>query len=335
MRANIGIVALFLAFAGTLPAQTAEMSEYARVLRDAQRSLAEGDYNGVIGALKGWPARQPQRPEADHFLGLAYYRLADYSSAIRHLSAALEREAEATAPWKQTVEILGAALYFANQWQQAVPLLEKAAAWQPENADLHYTLAMSHVFTGNTGGARRAFAKVFHVEPDSPQAYVLTADLMRKEGVETGAEALLNEARRKWPEFSGLATRLGTAAMNRGDPARAVELFREEVRSNPADSGSWHALAEALVGLGQTSEAVEALKRAIWLDARATPFYILLARQYMDAGNYTIAESTLQQALKANPQSYEANFLLGRLYHKTGRAEMAKKQLAIADQIPH
>jgi Tfp pilus assembly protein PilF len=123
--------------------------------------------------------------------------------------------------------------------------------------------------------------------------------------------------------------------MNRGDPARAVELFRQEVGSYPGDSGSWHALGEALAATGQTSEAVEALKRAIWLDARATPSYILLAKQYMDAGNYAIAENTLQQALKTSRQSYEANFLLGRLYHKTGRTELARKQLAIADKIPH
>jgi Tfp pilus assembly protein PilF len=55
----------------------------------------------------------------------------------------------------------------------------------------------------------------------------------------------------------------------------------------------------------------------------------------MDASSHNLAENTLQQALKASPQSYEANFLLGRLYHKTGRTEMAKKQLELADRIPH
>lgn len=335
MLSTFGIVLLLLACAIPLPAQTSAMAGYAGDLREAQRMLSADDYHGVINKLKDWPARLPDRPEADHFLGLAYYRLADYPAAIRHLTAARNRETEESPPWKQTVEILGAAFYFANHWQQAVPLLEKAVVWQPDNADLQYTLGISYLFTGNAGGARRTFAKVFQVEPDSPQAYVLTFDMMRKEGIEAGTEALLEEAHGRWPEFSGLASRLGTAAMNSGDPTRAVELFRQETGRNPGDSGSWHALGEALAGAGQTSEAVEALKRAIWLDAGAMPSYILLAKQYMDAGNYAIAENTLQQVLKASPHSYEANFLLGRLYHKTGRGELARKQLAIADKIPH
>ena len=311
------------------------MSDYARDLREAERLLSAGEFNGVITTLKGWPERLSDRPEADHFLGLAYYRLADYPAAIRHLTAAMNREAEDSPPWKQTVEILGAAHYFANQWQQAVPLLEKAASWRPENSDLYYTLALSYMFTSNTEGARQAFAKIFKVEGDSPQAYVLAADLMRKEGVEAGTEALLNEARRKWPEFKGLSSRLGTVAMNKGQHANAVELFREAVMDNPADSAAWHALGEALVSLNQSIEAAEALKRAIWLDARATSSFILLAKLYMDAGSHNLAENTLQQALKASPQSYEAHFLLGRLYHKTGRTEMAKKQLELADRIRH
>jgi Flp pilus assembly protein TadD len=326
---------LLLAGSVSLPAQTSEINAYVRDLREAERLLSAGDMARVIAVLKGWPSKLPSRPEADHFLGLAYYRLADYPAAIRHLSVALEQEPEDSAPWKQTVEILGAAHYFANQWQQAVPLLEKAAAWQPDNSDLHYTLAMSHLFTRNTAGARHAFAKVFGVDADSPQAYALTVDLMRKEGIEAGAQDLLVEARRKWPAFPGLASRLGAVAASQGEQERAIALFREELKGSPSDPALWHALGEALAGSGASAAAAEALKRAIWLDARAVSSYVLLARLYLDAGSYALAENTLQQALKTSPQSYEANFLLGRLYHKTGRAEMARKQLAIAEKIPH
>jgi Tfp pilus assembly protein PilF len=194
---------------------------------------------------------------------------------------------------------------------------------------------MSYLFTNDGEGARRAFARVFDVDADSPQAYVLTADLMRKEGLQAEADSLLERARVQWPDFRGLRSRLAAAAINRGEHARAAELLRQEVKSNPSDSVSWHALGEALASLGQTAEAADALKRAIWLDARATASYLLLAKLYMDANSHALAEDTLNQALKTAPQNYKANFLLGRLYHKTGRPELAKKQLAIAEKIPH
>lgn len=316
-----------------LTAQSTDSSQYAFHLRQAEQMLSAGDPSSVIQTLKAWPQKFPQRPEAHHFLGLAYYQLKDFPNAIKHLSEALPKENEGSEAWKQTVEVLGAAHYFNNEWKEAAPLLEKASAWQPENSDLLYTLAMSYLFTRNSAGARETFAKIFGLEAESPQGYLLTADLLRKESLESDAEVLILEARRKWPEFRGVAFRAGAVAFSKGDHSQAASLFREELKRYPGEPASWHALGEALVSSGQPAEASEALKRAIWLDARWTPSYILLAKLYMDASRYTVAEDTLKQALKSAPQSYEANFLLSRLYQKTGRPELAKQQWAIAEKI--
>jgi len=308
-------------------------SRYARELQHAEKLLSVGDFQGVVDTLLPWPGKMPERPEADHFLGLAYYRLKDFPAAIRHLSAALRKESEGSEAWRQTVEVLGAAYYFHNQWKDAVPLLEKASAWQAGNSDLLYSLAMSYLFMRDAARARETFAKVFGIEADSPEAYLLAADLMRKESLESDAEALVIEARQRWPESSGVALRAGVAAAARGEHAHAAALFREELGRHPREPATWHALAEALVALGQTEEASESLKRAIWLDAGWVPSYILLSRIYMDAGRYDVAEDTLKQALKVVPQSYEASFLLGRLYHKTGRPGLARETLAAAELL--
>jgi tetratricopeptide (TPR) repeat protein len=327
-------LALVFCVCGALPAQTGDVGRYADDLRQADQLLSKGDFAAVIETLKPWPEKLPNRPEAYHFLGLAYYRLRDFPAAIRHLSAALDLESPNSDARKQTIEILGAAYYFTNQWRQAVPLLEQAVG-PAANSDLLYSLAISYLFTGNSDGARRAFAGVFGIDPDSPQSYVLAVDLMRKERLQAEAENLLQDAHGKWPDFRGLASRLAAVATSKGDHARAATLLREEVKNNPSQPASWHALGEALLSLGQPADAAESLKRAIWLDPRATASYILLAKLYMDAGSYEVAEDTLHQALKTAPQSYEANFLLGRLYHKTARPELARKQLAIAEQISH
>ena len=149
----------------TAAGRPADLSRYAQDLRAADELLSQGDFNGVIKKLRPWTERLPDRPEAQHFLGLAHYRLRNFDTAIRYLSAALEREKQESAAWKQTVEILGAAYYFESRWQEAEPLLEKAAAWRPEDSELLYSLAMTYLHLGRGDKARIAFSKIFQVDP--------------------------------------------------------------------------------------------------------------------------------------------------------------------------
>ena len=135
-------------------------------------------------------------PEARHFLGLAHYRLRNFSDAIGHLTAALEREEPESAPWKQTVEILGVAYFFEGRWQQAAPLLEQASSWKPHDSELLYTLATTYVRSGRGNQARIPFSKIFQVDPASPEAFALAAELLSQEGRLDDAEALLRERSR-------------------------------------------------------------------------------------------------------------------------------------------
>ena len=99
-------------------------------------------------------------------------------------------EKQGSAAWKQTVEILGAAYYFEGRWQDADPLLEKAVGWRPEDSELLYTLAMTYLHTGRGDQARITFSKIFQVDPASPQAFALTAELMLQENRFKDAEVL-------------------------------------------------------------------------------------------------------------------------------------------------
>ena len=190
MRAAARLLVPLLGIVFTAAGQSPDLSRYAQDLRAADALLSQGDFNGVIKKLGSWTERLPDRPEAQHFLGLAHYRLRNFDAAIRHLSGALEREKQGSAAWKQTVEILGAAYYFEGRWQDADPLLEKAVGWRPEDSELLYTLAMTYLHTGRGDQARITFSKIFQVDPASPQAFALTAELMLQENRFKDAEVL-------------------------------------------------------------------------------------------------------------------------------------------------
>ena len=313
--------------------QSPDFSRYAEDLRTADKLLSEGNFAGVIDRLQEWPERLPDRPEARHFLGLAHYRLRNFAAAAEHLSAALQREEKGAAAWRQTVEVLGAAYYFESRWREAQPLLEMAVGWRPDDSELLYTLAMSYMHSGRSERARTAFAKLFGVAPNAPQAYALAAELMLQESLFDDAEALILEALNRQPDLPEAAYELGAIAFRKGDYRRALELLQSELERNPGHAPAWHSLGKARLAAGEQTEAVGALKRSIWLDKRSFASYLLLARIYIDQGALELANDTVWRAIEIQPRSYEAHFLQSRIYYKRGEADLAKRQMKIAERL--
>lgn len=330
-KASLGAVSLLAA--ATMVGQSPDFSEYAGDLRAADTLLSQGDFEGVIERLQDWPERLPERPEARHFLGLAHYRLRDFTAASEHLSAAMERERKGSEAWRQTVEILGAAYYFEGRWRDAQPLLELAADWRPEDSELLYSLAMSYMHSGRSDQARVAFAKIFRVGPDSPQAFALAAELMLQESLFDNAEALILAALDREPDLPGATYELGAIALRKGDYGRARELLRNELERNPGLAPAWHSLGEACLAAGEQTEAVESLKRSIWLDKHSFASYLLLARIYFDQGALELAHDTVGRAIAIRPRSYEAHFLQSRIYYKRGDVDLARRQMSIAEDM--
>jgi tetratricopeptide (TPR) repeat protein len=333
MAATARLAALLASIVVTAVGQSPDISRYASDLRGADTLLSQGDFNGVIETLGSWPERLPDRPEAHHFLGLAHYRLRNFSEAARHLAAALEREEPGSAPWKQTVEILGVAYFFEGRWQEAEPLLEQASGWKPDDSELLYTLAMTYVQSGRANQARVPFSKIFQVDPASPQAFALTAELLLQENRLDDAEALLLKARELQRGLQGVDYELGVIELRRGDYAKAAALFRKGLENSPQHAAAWHSLGETLLGLGRHAESVEALKRAIWLDPHSLRSNILLAKIYIDQNLMELAEDTVRRVIQVDPQSYEAHFLQSRIYYKTGRPARAREHLGIAEEL--
>jgi tetratricopeptide (TPR) repeat protein len=266
-------------------------------------------------------------------LGLAYYQKKDFPGAIRNLSAALKLEPENSAAWKQTVEFLGMSYYFNNRPKDALPLLAKAVEWNPQKTDLRYTLAMCYVNVSDRDNARENFAELFGVPPESPQAFLLAADLALQEKHGADAEQQILEATRRQPGLPELNYRLALIAMERGDYQKAVELLQKELAVNPSHPTAWYLLGNAYVQSGKLAEAVGPLQRSIWLNLRSVASYVLLANVCLQQGNFPAAENALQRALEMDPQNYEAHFLLARVYYKTNRIEDAKAHMAIAEKM--
>ena len=333
MRLATWLAVFLLVVSGQAVAQKTTVQEYDAALDRAEQLFRTGDLDEVISELKPWVERDATLAEAQHGLGLAYYQKPDFVGAIRHLSAALSIETEYSPQWKQTVEILAMAYYFSNRAQDALPLLEKAVTWAHGDSNISYTLAMAYLATHDGASTRRSFAKLFGIDPESPQAFVLAADLMSQENYVDDAEAMIREALERQPDLPLVAYKLGLIALTRGQFEQAVKHFDDELATNPGHSNAWHYLGDAYFRLGRFDDAVDPLQRAIWLNLRSARSYVLLANVYSQQERYFVAENTLKRAIDMDPRNYEAHFQLARIYHRTNRPELARKQMAVANQV--
>lgn len=330
-RARILVCVTLLAVAA-MP-QSAPDPAYRKALSDAEELFARGDQDAVIRLLKPWVEKNAKLAEAQHGLGLAFYQKPDFPNAIRHLSMAFRLEPENTPAWRQTVEILAMAYYFSNRAKDALPLLEMAAAWSKDNTNFEYTLAMAYLATHDRDNARRTFARIFGLDPESPPAYILAADLMSQEKYVDDSEAMILEALKKKPDLPLVNYKLGLIALTRGRFEEAAAHMKKELETNPGHSNAWHYLGDAYVRTGRVNEAVEPLQRAIWLNLQSTQSYLLLANVYTQQERYFVAENTLKRVIDMEPRNYEAHFQLARIYHKTNRTELAKKEMEVASEL--
>lgn len=328
-----GLLACIALLASAATPQAAPDPAYVKALSDAELLFARGDQDAVIRLLSPWVAKNPKLAEAQHGLGLAFYQKPDFPNAIRHLSMAFRLEPENTPAWRQTVEILAMAYYFSNRAKDALPLLEMAAAWSKDNTNFEYTLAMAYLATHDRDNARRTFAHIFGLNPDSPPAYILAADLMSQEKYVDDSEAMILEALKKNPALPLVNYKLGLIALTRGKFEEAAAHMKKELETNPGHSNAWHYLGDAYMRTGRVSEAVEPLQRAIWLNLQSTQSYLLLASVYSQQERYFVAENTLKRVIDMDPRNYEAHFQLARIYHKTSRAELARKEMQVAEQL--
>lgn len=314
-------------------AQSPPDTEYKEALKHAESLRARGDLPGVIRTLTPWVERYPDRAEAQHALGLAYYQQSDLAGAVRHLSAAMKLEAENSQPWKQTIETLAMTYYFGNRAQDALPLLEKVATWNPGDTYFQYALGMSYIYARDRDKARRTFARLFGIPPDSPQASVLAAHFLVRENFVAEGQELIREAQKKKPDLPDVNYRLGLISLTNGALPEAIDHLRKELAANPLHPMAWHYLGDIHIRMGRFDEAVAALQRSIWLNLRSTESYIFIAKAYSQQGKHLEAEHALKRVLELAPQSYEAHFLLARIYHKTNRTELARKEMEIANKL--
>jgi tetratricopeptide (TPR) repeat protein len=272
-------------------------------------------------------------PRVLQLLGVALYSAGDLVNAIQTLTPVLDKLPEDSALRREAVQILGRSHFVLGHLPESVLYLEQAVAAQPDNAELTYALGMATIQTRQPEKARKAFARMFRVSPESAAAHLLTAQMMIRVEFEEFAEAELKKALEKEPRLPQANYLLGQMAIYKGRLDDGIALMEKELVTNPGNANAYYKLGDAYTRQLRWDDAITPLQKSIWINPWFSGPYILLGKCYLKKKQLPNAEGMLRRAIQYDPNNKSAHYLLGQVYQQMGKAEDAKREFSISEKL--
>lgn len=158
---------------------------------------------------------------------------------------------------------LGLLLTDLGRAQEAIPLLETAAALRDDLPEIQNNLGMALVASGQIEPAILAYRAALAIRPDYPEALNNISLALQRSGDPAGAVAALEQALALRPDFVGALNNLGALHQSMGRNAKAAELYQAAVDLAPSSASLWLNLGNALKQQGRAAETIAAYDRAL------------------------------------------------------------------------
>src|SRR5580700_10876944 len=230
----------------------------------ARRLMQQGKFDEAIANLEALRSGNPHAKGLDLELGTAYYKKSDFLKATDYL-----KKASAADPGNgEATQLLGLSYYLGGHPADAIPLLEEVQGWFPRaNVDAAYILGICYIQTKDYPQARKAFGKMFDVQPDSAASYLFTAQMLLRQEFDPVAEEYAQKAVTLDPKLPLAHYLLGELYIYKSRIPEAIAEFQKELAINPAHAATYYKLADAYSRVQKYEDAQRLLQRSIWLDA--------------------------------------------------------------------
>jgi tetratricopeptide (TPR) repeat protein len=296
----------------------------------ATRLVQQGKTDEALDLLEGIAATDPSRKGLSREIGLVYYRKGEYMKA----AASFQKATQENPGDNESVQLMGLSYYLAGRPSEAIAPLEKVQTWYPSaNVDASYILGVCYIQTKDFPGARKAFARMFGVPPDSAASYLFTARMLLRHDFDPIAEEYGKKAVELDPKLPLAHGLLGEIYLYKSRVPEAIEQFKKELELNPGEASVYYKLADAYTRVQNFDEAERLLQRSIWLDSTSTGPYILMGKVLAKKGEPELAVRALQRALTMDPNNPIPHHLLGMAYRDLGKTQEAEQELKLSQQL--
>jgi tetratricopeptide (TPR) repeat protein len=249
----------------------------------------------------------PDLPNIEFDLGMAYHRQSAVTEARQHLEAALRKDPANLV----AARFLADTLHRMGEWAGAKDLYERVIVREPHNAWALYGLGRALVALGRNEEALAPLRQALALEPTIAEAHYQLARALRQLGQS-------DEERRELQLFRAFGDRKRT-------PVGVLK-----VEQTPFESRLWEE-CQRLVDAGKERQALAYLDAQTKAD-KANSYY-LLGVLYFNLGRSADAVRMLAQAATMNPEAASVLAFLARAYVAQGQVGLAQDTLARAQTL--
>lgn len=292
--------------------------------------IEQNKLDDAIASLRSIQQSHPETKGLDYELGLALYRKNEFAQA----QAALERAMTEDPDNREAVQLRGLSLFQLGRPAEAIPYLKQVQSWiGSANVDANYVLGLCYMHTQKYDEARKSFAQMYGVAPDSAAAHLFVARMLLRQGYDPVAEQNAQQAAAMDPKLPLVHYLLGEFYLYKSNLQKAIEEFELEQKLNPGYAGTYDRLGDCYSRVARYDDAERALQRSILLDATATGPYILMGKVLVKKKDYASALNYLEKSLRMDPSNYIAHHLMGEAYRGLGREADAERELKRSEEL--
>ena len=198
-----------------------------------------------------------------------------------------------------------------NDYEAAIPPLQKFIAEKPDVAFAHFQLAYAYTALKRPDDARQEYERSIALDPKMPEAQ-LNLGVLLLERQPAAAVAVLRRAVELLPSESRPRYLLGLAQERSGDFSGAAESFAGATRLDPKELDSLTRLGQVLLRLGKSADAEGKFRAALELRPNSPEALQGLA-QSLDQQKKPQAVDAYRNYLAAEPDDKAARLRLVHL----------------------
>jgi tetratricopeptide (TPR) repeat protein len=294
----------------------------------AVQDLKAGNDSAALQALASLLERSPQDPLALYFRGEAEHQAGWPAQALETF-----RRVKEVAPEFAPALAAAARLLAGSDIDEAVRLMELAAAIHPENLAYRRRLAEFYATAGRQAEANRLYVEILADIPGVRQQYLNAAWQMQRTGQPDKALQQVARAEQRWGP-NALGSLIATMAeIDRGQPAAAKRHLTAYLDSSPDRS---HALATAglcHLALRDPDAAITHLEGATELQPGNSQARVNLAVARQLAGDRAGAARSIERAAAAGEHADVIAYVVANLALSKGDLALYEDRLAAAGRL--
>jgi len=275
--------------------QTSE-EQLERSFRAGQDAMRRGEFAAAAEKFKKVLALDPNLPEAEINLGLAYQSLFEYDLAIRYLTKGLRERPSLVGP---TV-IVGMDYLKLGSPDKAMPFLQRALKLDPSNREAHEAMTLYYLGRDDFQSAAEEFRQLAALNLDKAEAWFR----LGHQYLDLSARLAFRGARLYKGSPWGHRF-LGDLLFERGRWDDASQEYRKALAIDPKQAGLHRSLGEAYLRAGKLAEADTEFRRELELDSRNERAWLSLASLHLVQGRAVPALESVDKAWEISPEFFQ------------------------------